>query len=210
MKKTSLLDSSEAALILIDYQEEMFSKIRSSDPNEVDLNVKLLVKAAKALKVPIILSTVGVEMGVNQSTRKSIRDLAPDLKEIDRSSMNAWEDEHFRAAIKATGKKRLIICALWTEICLAFPVVDALRDDYEVVVPVDAVGGLSHVSHNTAIDRMVQAGAVPNTSLSVITEFFRDWKDQRASLIRPLMVQYFQDSRTIMQRSGSGESQVYS
>lgn len=210
MKKTSLLDSSEAALILIDYQEEMFSKIRSSDPNEVDMNVKLLVKAAKALKVPIIFSTVGVEMGVNQSTRKSLRDLAPDIKEIDRSSMNAWEDEHFRGAVKATGKKRLIFCALWTEICLAFPVVDALRDDYEVVIPVDAVGGLSHVSHNTAVDRMVQAGAIPNTSLAVMTEFFRDWKDQRASLIRPLMVQYFQDSRTILQRSGGGESQVYS
>ena len=210
MKKTNLLDSTEAALILIDYQEEMFSKVRSSDASEVDLNVKLLVQAAFSLKVPIILSTVGVEMGVNQSTRKSIRDLIPQVKEIDRSHMNAWEDENFRAAIKASGKKRLIFCALWTEICLAFPVIDALRDNYDVMIPVDAVGGLSHLSHNTAMERMIQAGAVPNTSLALITEFFRDWKDSRAEQIRPLMVQYFQDTRRVMQRSASGEGQVYS
>lgn len=210
MKKTILWDSSEVALILIDYQEEMFAKIRSSDPGEVDLNIKMLVKAAATLKIPTIVSTVGVEMGVNQATRKSIRDLVPNVKEIDRSSMNAWEDEHFRAAVKATGKKRLIFCALWTEICLAFPVVDALRDDYEVMIPVDAFGGLSHVAHNTAIDRMLQAGATPNTSLALLTEFFRDWKDQRATTMRPLVVQHMQDMKVLLQRSGSGESQVYS
>lgn len=210
MKKTTLWDSSQVALILIDYQEEMFTKIRSSDPNEVDLNVKLLLKAAAALKIPTILSTVGVQMGVNQSTRKSIRDLIPNATEIDRSSMNAWEDEAFKAAVKATGKKHLIFCALWTEICLAFPVVDALHDDYQVMIPVDAVGGLSHVSHDTAIDRMVQAGAIPNTALALMTEFFRDWKDQRATLLRPLMVQYFKDEKQLLARSGSGESQVYS
>ena len=210
MKKTTLWDSSDAVLILIDYQEEMFAKIRSSDSNEVDLNIKLLVKAATTLKMPTILSTVGVEMGVNQATRKSIRDLMPNVKEIDRSSMNAWEDEHFRAAVKATGKKRLIMCALWTEICLAFPVIDALKDSFEIMIPVDAVGGLSHVSHNTAVDRMIQAGAIPNTSLAVMTEFFRDWKDPRATTMRPLLVQHLQDTKTLLQRSGSGESQIYS
>ncbi|WP_408095720.1 isochorismatase family protein [Peredibacter sp. HCB2-198] len=209
MKKTSLWDSSQVALILIDYQEEMFAKIRSSDPNEVDLNVKLLLKGASALNIPTILSTVGVQMGVNQATRKSIRDLVPKLTEIDRSSMNAWEDENFRAAVKATGKKHLIFCALWTEICLAFPVVDALNDDYQIMIPVDAVGGLSHVSHNTAIERMVQAGAIPNTSLALITEFFRDWKDQRASVMRPLIVQHFKDEKQLLVRSTSGEAQVY-
>lgn len=197
MASTSLWDSSQVALILIDYQEEMFHKITSSDPSEVDLNVKLLIKAATALKIPIILSTVGVQMGVNQPTRESIKELLPDVIEIDRSSMNAWEDPGFKAAVKATGKKHLIFCALWTEICLAFPVIDALEDGFYTCIPVDAVGGLSHLAHETAIMRMVHAGCVPNTSLALITEFFRDWKDQRATDIRPLMVQHFKDSREI-------------
>lgn len=194
MSTTSLWDSSQVALILIDYQEEMFRKITSSDPTEVDLNVKLLINAANELKIPIILSTVGVKMGVNQPTRESIKELLPDHIEIDRTSMNAWEDHDFRAAVKATGKKHLVFCALWTEICLAFPVIDALEDGYYTCIPVDAVGGLSQVAHDTAIMRMVHAGCVPNTSLALITEFFRDWKDQRATAIRPLMVQHFKDS----------------
>lgn len=195
MITTSLWDSSEVALILIDYQEEMFSKIKSSDPSEVDLNVKLLIKAATALNIPIILSTVGVKMGVNQPTRESIKELLPNIIEIDRSSMNAWEDHAFKAAVKATGKKHLVFCALWTEICLAFPVIDALEDGYFVCVPVDAVGGLSDIAHETAVQRMVHAGSVLNTSLALITEFFRDWKDQRATVIRPLIVQHLKDAK---------------
>lgn len=197
MSTTSLWDSSEVALIVIDFQEEMFAKIKSSEPSSVELNAKLLIQAATALNIPIILSTVGVEMGVNQGTRQSLKDLIPDIVEIDRTSMNAWEDKKFRAAVKATGKKHLVFCALWTEICLTFPVIDALEDGYFVCIPVDASGGLSLVAHETAIQRMVQAGSVPNTSFALIAEFFRDWKDPRASVMRPLIVQHYKDSAQI-------------
>jgi nicotinamidase-related amidase len=184
----------DAALILIDYQKEMFDTVRSETPAElIDLNVRLLIKAAKAFNMPVVLSTVGVEMGVNQPTRQSILDELPGINVIDRSSMNAWEDKPFREAVKKTGRKRLIFGALYTEICLAFPVVDAIADGYEVTFVVDAVGGLSQLAHRTAIERLAHAGAVPNTSLALVTELFRDWKspvaDKARALIKPYLAE---------------------
>jgi nicotinamidase-related amidase len=159
----------------------------------IDFNVRLLIKAAKAFNMPVVLSTVGVEMGVNHPTRQSILDELPGIKVIDRSSMNAWEDQPFREAVKRTGRKRLIFGALYTEICLAFPVVDAIADGYEVTFVVDAVGGLSQLAHRTAVERLAHAGAVPNTSLAVVTELFRDWKspvaDKAREIIKPYMAE---------------------
>jgi nicotinamidase-related amidase len=181
----------DAALILIDYQKEMFDTIRSETPAAlVDLNVRLLIKAAKAFDMPVILSTVGVEMGVNHPTRQSILDELPGINIIDRSSMNAWEDKPFHEAVRKTGRKRLIIGALYTEICLAFPVVDALAEGYEVTFVVDAVGGLSQLAHRTAIERLAHAGAVPNTSLAIVTELFRDWKSPVAGKARDIIKPY--------------------
>jgi nicotinamidase-related amidase len=181
----------DAALILIDYQKEMFDTVRSETPaGLIDLNVRLLIKAAKAFDMPVILSTVGVEMGVNHPTRQSILDELPGIDVIDRSSMNAWEDKPFREAVTKTGRKRLIIGALYTEICLAFPVVAALADGYEVTYPVDAVGGMSQLAHRTAIERLTNAGAVPNTSLALVTELFRDWASPVANKAREILKQY--------------------
>jgi nicotinamidase-related amidase len=181
----------ESALLLVDYQKEMFDQIRSETPAElIDLNVRLLIKAAKAFNMPIVLSTVGVEMGVNHATVPSILAELPDIKVIDRSSMNAWEDRAFRDAVEKTGRKRLIFGALFTEICLAFPVVDALKEGYEVTFPVDAVGGMSQLAHGTAIQRLVHAGAVPNTALALVTELFRDWASPVADKARELVKWY--------------------
>lgn len=186
----------DAALILIDYQQEMFDTVRSETPADlIDLNVRLLIKAAKAFKMPIVLSTVGVEMGVNHPTRQSILDELPGIEIIDRSSMNAWEDQPFREAVKKTGRKRLIFGALYTEICLAYPVVDALADGYEAMFVVDAVGGLSQLAHRTAIERLAHAGAVPNTSLAVVTELFRDWKSPVADNAREIIKPYLAEVR---------------
>jgi nicotinamidase-related amidase len=184
----------DVALVLIDYQKEMFDTVRSeTGPELIDLNVRLLIKAAKAFNIPVVLSTVGVEMGVNQPTRQSILDELPGIQIIDRSSMNAWEDPVFRKAVEKTGKKRLIFGALYTEICLAFPVVDALQDGYEVTFVVDAVGGLSQLAHRTAIDRLAHAGGVPNTALALVTELFRDWKspvaDKARAIIKPYLAE---------------------
>lgn len=184
----------DAALLLIDYQKEMFDTVRSETPARlIDLNVRLLIKAAKAFGMPVILSTVGVEMGVNHPTRQSILDELPGAKVIDRSSMNAWEDQAFRSAVNDTGRKRLIFGALYTEICLAFPVVDALADGYDVTFAVDAVGGLSQLAHRTAVERLAHAGAVPNTSLAIVTELFRDWKSPVAGKAREIVKAYLAD-----------------
>jgi nicotinamidase-related amidase len=181
----------DSALLLIDYQKEMFEQIRSETPAElIDLNVRLLIKAAKAFNMPIILSTVGVELGVNHPTVPSILAELPGVKVIDRSSMNAWEDSAFRDAVEKTGRKRLIVGALFTEICLAFPVIDALKDGYDVTFPVDAVGGMSQLAHSTAIQRLAHAGAVPNTSLALVTELFRDWASPVADKARELVKWY--------------------
>ena len=181
----------DSALLLIDYQKEMFDTVRSETSADlIDRNVRLLIQAAKAFDMPIILSTVGVEMGVNHPTRQSILDELPGVDIIDRSSMNAWEDENFHAAVERTGRKRLIIGALYTEICLAYPVVEALKEGYDVTFIVDAVGGLSQLAHQTAIDRLAHAGAVPNTSLALVTELFRDWKSPVADKAREIIKPY--------------------
>jgi nicotinamidase-related amidase len=181
----------DSALLLIDYQKEMFDQVRSETGSElIDLNVRLLIKAAKAFGMPIVLSTVGVEMGVNGPTRDSITAELPGVDVIDRSSMNAWEDRAFHAAVKKTGRKRLIFGALYTEICLAYPVVEALKEDYEATFVVDAVGGLSQLSHRTAIERLSHAGAVPNTALALVTELFRDWKSPVADKGREIIKWY--------------------
>jgi nicotinamidase-related amidase len=188
----------ETALILIDYQKEMFDTVRSETPAElIDRNVRLLIQAAKAFNMPIVLSTVGVEMKVNHPTRQSILDELPGIDIIDRSSMNAWEDAPFREAVKKTGRKRLIFGALYTEICLAFPVVDAMADGYDVTFVVDAVGGLSQLAHRTAIERLTHAGAVPNTSLALVTELFRDWKSPVADKAREIIKPYLAEAQKL-------------
>lgn len=190
--------SEQVALVLIDYQKEMFENIRSeTTPDQVELNVRLLIKAAKAFDIPVVLSTVGVEMGVNGPTRKSIQDELPGVEVIDRTSMDAWEDAPFRAAVEKTGRKRLIFGALYTEICLAFPVVDAMRDGYEAMFVVDAVGGMSQLAHRTAIERLTAAGAIPNTSLALVTELFRDWKSPVADKAREIVKWYLPEAQKL-------------
>jgi nicotinamidase-related amidase len=190
--------SEQVALVLIDYQKEMFENIRSeTTPDQVELNVRLLIKAAKAFDIPVVLSTVGVEMGVNGPTRKSIQDELPGVEVIDRTSMDAWEDAAFRAAVEKTGRKRLVFGALYSEICLAFPVVDALRDGYEAMFVVDAVGGMSQLAHRTAIERLTAAGAIPNTSLALVTELFRDWKSPVADKAREIVKWYLPEAQKL-------------
>ena len=197
-KQQGVWKHEDCALILIDYQKEMFDTVRSETSAElIDLNVRLLIKAAKAFEVPIILSTVGVEMGVNHPTRQSILDELPGIDIIDRTSMNAWEDNAFRDAVAKTGRNRLIFGALYTEICLAFPVIDALADGHDVMYVVDAVGGLSQLAHRTAIDRLAHAGAVPTTAFSLVTELFRDWATPHADAARRILKQYGVDAQAL-------------
>jgi nicotinamidase-related amidase len=182
----------DCALVLIDYQKEMFDSIRSETKATLaDLNVRLLAKTAKAFGTPIVLSTVGVNYKINSPTVPTIAGELSELAPIDRTSMNAFEDKAFSAAVKKTGRKRLIVGGLHTEICLTFAVVQALKDGYDVMYVTDAVGGRSQVAHRTAIERLARAGAVPNTALAVTTELFRDWASPLADKAREVITWYF-------------------
>jgi nicotinamidase-related amidase len=182
----------DCAVVLIDYQKEMFEVIRSeTDADLVELNVRLLAKIAKALGMPIVLSTVGVGFGLNGPTLPSILSELEGIAPIDRSSMNAFEDDAFREAVKATGRKRLIIGGLHTEICLTFATVQALKDGYDTMFVTDAVGGRSQVAHRTGIERLSHAGAVPSTALAVTTELFRDWATPPAGPALEVIHWYF-------------------
>ena len=184
--------SADCALILIDHQKEMFQSIRSETSAElVELHVRLLARTAKAFNMPIVLSTVGVQAGFNGPTLPSILAELPGVSAIDRTSMNAFEDGAFRDAVKKTGRKRLIIAGLHTEICLTFASVQALKDGYDVMYVADAVGGRSQVAHSTAIARLAHAGAVPTTALAVLTELFRDWRSPVAKKALEVIEWYF-------------------
>jgi len=166
----------DCAIVLIDYQNEMFEVIRSeTNADLVELHARLLARVGKAFGMPVVLSSVGVNFGFNGPTIPSILADLDGMEPIDRTSMNAFEDQAFRDAVEATGRKRLIIGGLHTEICLAFATVSALKAGYEVMFVADAVGGRSQTAHRTSIERLAHAGAVPTTALAVVTELFRDW-----------------------------------
>src|SRR3981081_4117060 len=121
-------DASECALLLIDYQENVLDLVVEQDRRVIELNARTLATSARAFNIPVVLSTVGVEMGVNKPTIASLKAALPNVKDIDRSSMNAWEDRAFLDAVKATGRKRLVMGGIVTSVCLAYPVVEALSD----------------------------------------------------------------------------------
>jgi nicotinamidase-related amidase len=198
----------DCALVLIDYQHEMFEVIRSeTDAALVELHVRLLARTAKAFGMPIVLSTVGVGYGFNGPTLPSVLSELDGIEPIDRSSMNAFEDQAFRDAVAATGRKRLIIGGLHTEICLTFATVSALKEGYDVLYVTDAVGGRSQIAHLTGIQRLAHAGAVPTTALAVTTELFRDWAGPLAQPALDVIYWYFTEAPKLTDRVGVAEAE---
>jgi nicotinamidase-related amidase len=207
-KELGVWTAEECALLLIDYQNEMFEVIRSETSAElVELHVRLLAKTAKAFNMPIVLSTVGVGYGFNGPTLPSVLSELDGIEPIDRSSMNAFEDTAFRQAVEATGRKRLIIAGLHTEICLTFASVQALKDGYEVLYVTDAVGGRSQIAHRTGIQRLAHAGAVPTTALAVVTELFRDWAGPLAQPALDVIYWYFTEAPKLTGDVGVAEAE---
>lgn len=169
-----LLDAKNCAVIFIDHQPQMTFGVASMDRQLLVNNTLLLAKAARTFKVPTILTTVET-LGFSGNMWPELLDIFPEHEPVERSSMNSWEDKKFVAAVEATGRKKLVMAALWTEVCLAFPAIQAMQAGYEVYAVEDASGGTSPVAHRAAMDRVVQAGAVPVTALQVLLEFQRDW-----------------------------------
>jgi nicotinamidase-related amidase len=169
-----LLTPENGVVIFIDHQPQMFFGVASMDRQDLLNNVLVLAKAAKIFGLPVILTAVESK-GFSGRITPQVLEVFSDLTPIARSSMNAWDNKEFLAAVKETGRKNLIIAALWSEVCLAMPALQALTDGYAVYAVEDASGGTSLVAHGAAIRRIEQAGAVSVTALQVLLEFQRDW-----------------------------------
>jgi nicotinamidase-related amidase len=169
----ALLTPDNCLLLLIDHQPFQFAGLRSHDTQTIINNVVGLAKTAKAFGVPTLLSTVTEERG--GLILKQLQEIFPDQKPIDRTWINSWEDNRVVEWVKNTGRKKVIIAALWTEICLAMAAIQAAGEGYEVYIVTDASGGVSLEAHEMAIQRMVQAGVMPITWMVLSGELQRDW-----------------------------------
>jgi nicotinamidase-related amidase len=164
-----LLTPQNAALLLIDYQPSQPAGVRSMDHDLLVKNAVSTVRAIKTFGVPVVHSTINVAAGQGP-TLPELAGLLTDDKPLDRTTVNSWEDVEFVQAVRATGRRKLIICALWTEICMAFTALDALRDGYEVYPVVDAIGGTSPGAHRAGLDRVIQVGGQPVSWVSLAVE----------------------------------------
>ena len=179
-----LLTPHNAAMVLIDYQPSQFAGVLSIDRGLLLENAVSTVKIAGLFGVPIVHSTVNVASGRGQPTVPELAALLEDDPPIDRTTTNAWEDPGFLAAVRATGRRKLILCALWTEICMAFPALDAMREGYDVYPVVDAIGGTSVEAHRAGLERVVQAGGQPISWVALAGELQRDWaREETAAAI---------------------------
>lgn len=183
MSKTglnALLRPEDSIVVLIDHQPYQFTNLNSHDATTIVNNVVGLAKGAKVFNVPTILTTVIEERG--GYIIKQLQDVYPDQKPINRTWINTWQDPQVTDLVKKSGRKQLVLAALWTEVCLAQPAIQALGEGYEVFVVTDASGGVSAESHDMAVRRLVQAGAVPITWMAVVSEWQRDWAREKTAV----------------------------
>lgn len=169
-----LLAPDNCVMTLIDHQPQMLFGVNSIDRQTLVNNTVGLAKSAKVFNVPMVLSTVETKSFSGYLWPQLVA-VYPDQRPIERSSMNAWEDNNYVAAIERTGRKKIVMAGLWTEVCVCFPAIQAMEAGYEVYVVADACGDVNQIAHDMAMQRIIQAGAVPVTWLQVLLEFQRDW-----------------------------------
>jgi nicotinamidase-related amidase len=185
----AMLTPDNCVLILIDHQPFQVSAVKNIDVALMINNTVMLAKVAKAFNVPTLLTTVVKDRGGNLI--KPLQDVFPEQKPLDRTFINTWEDKNAVRWVENTGRKKLVMAALWTEICLAFPVIHALGDGYEVYIVTDASGGTSVEAHEMGIQRMIQAGAIPITAGVVGAELQRDWaREQTVSSLSQVLLDH--------------------
>jgi len=170
-----LITPENSALIVIDYQPTQVAAVRSMDQSLLVKNVVSTAKLAKAFGLPIVHSTINVASGREKPTVPELAEVLKGNAPIDRTIINSWEDVDFVAAVRSTGRRKLIFCALWTEVCMAFPSLDALREGFEVYPVVDAIGGTSVEAHRAGLERVTLAGGQPVSWVSLACELQRDW-----------------------------------
>jgi nicotinamidase-related amidase len=174
LSEKGLLTPDNSVVTIIDLQPQMLFGVANFDRQAVINNNLILCKASRVFDVPAVLSTVETKAFSGQMWPQ-IQAIFPGQTPIERSSMNSWDDASFVAAVKKTGRKKVVLAGLWTETCVALPTVQMLHDGYEVFVVEDCCGDVSQLSHDNAMRRVLQAGAKPVTALSVMLEWQRDW-----------------------------------
>ena len=187
--KDHLLTPQNSAFVIIDYQPVQVNSIASMERQRLVSNIVRAAKAAVTYGLPVVHSTVNVNTGINKPPIAPLRKLLDKFPTYDRTTINAWEDIEFRKAVEATGRKKLVMTALWTEACLTFPALDALKAGYEVYVVADAVGGTSVTAHDMALRRIEQAGGKMISVTQLFCELQRDW--QRKETVPGFMTLFF-------------------
>src|ERR1700739_725709 len=172
-----LLTPDNCVVTLIDHQPQMLFGVSNFDRQGIINNVVALAKATRVFEIPVVLSTVETK-SFSGNMWPQLKAIYPNQTPIERSSMNSWDDKNFVAAIEKTGKKKIVLAGLWTEVCVAFPTVQAIHDGYEVYVVEDCCGAASQLAHDNAMKRAIQAVATPVTSMSVMLEWQRDWANR--------------------------------
>lgn len=171
---TEFLTPQNCAVTLIDYQPAMYFGVQSHDRISIMHHSAVVAKAAKLFKIPTVLSSVAKDSFSGPFDSK-LSSIFPAQEIIDRTSINAWLDAKFRAAVQETKRKKIVIAGLWTEACVLYPALDLLKAGYEVYVPTDACGDVSKEAHERSVQRLIQAGAVPITALQFLFELQQDW-----------------------------------
>ena len=169
-----MITPDNAALVLINYQPAMYQGIESHDRLSVFNNVQILAKGAKLFGLPTVLSTVAAESFAGPFMPE-VTSLFSGRTPVDRTSINAWLDSGFRTAVEATDRKKIVLAGLWTEACTIFPTLELLKLGYDVYVPADACGDVTPEAHERAMQRLIQAGAVPMNALQLLFELQQDW-----------------------------------
>lgn len=188
MANLEFLTPTNCTVMLIDHQPQMVFGVQSIDRTLMVNNVVGLAKAAKIFNVPTILTTI-TAAEFSGRLLPEIQAVFPGQPTIDRTTMNPWEDPKVVEAIERAGRRKLVMAGLWTEVCLAFPALDAIRSGYEVYAVLDASGGVTAMAHEAAVQRMVQAGVVPTTWMQVALELQRDWaREETAAAIGDLAI----------------------
>lgn len=202
----ALLTPENCVLVLIDHQPSQLANVNSHDPTIVINNVTALAKTAKVFGVPTVLTTINAKRGGDIFSQ--IQTVFPEQKPIDRSFINSWQDGRVVEAVKNTGRKKLVIAALWSEMCLAQPAIHALGDGFDVYAVTDASGGVTPEAHDMAIRRIVAAGAQPITWLGMAGELQRDWaRTERLGEVAQILFDHAGASGVILGWELSNEAQ---
>ncbi len=175
--RLDLLTPENSVLLMIDHQPQMAFGVQSIQHQELLNNTVAITKAAKVFDIPTIFTTITPDT-FSGPFLDELQEVRPDITPIERTSMNTWDNPDVRAAVEATGRQKLVMAGLWTEVCLNFPVLSAMAAGYDVYFIVDASGGSSDVAHDMSVQRMIQAGAIPMTWQQVMLEWQRDWANE--------------------------------